>query len=201
MKYLFPGILILATMSCSSPTGFSYPETRKEPVTDTYHGTEVADPYRWLEDDRSEETEAWVKAQNEVTFSYLDHIPFRDELRERMTRLWNYPRMSAPDREGDLYFYSYNSGLQNQSIIYLKEDLESEGKVFLDPNKLSEDGTVALSTYSVSRDQKYFAYGISRGGSDWQEFFIREIASGRDLDDDLRGIKFSGISGYKDGVF
>ncbi len=201
MKYLFPGILILVVMSCSSPTGFSYPETVKKPVTDTYHGTEIADPYRWLEDDRSEETEAWVKAQNEVTFSYLESIPFRNELRERMTRLWNYPRMSAPDKEGDLFFYSYNSGLQNQSMIFVKEDLESEGKVFLDPNKLSEDGTVALSTYSVSNDQKYFAYGISRGGSDWQEFFIREIASGRDLDDHLKWIKFSGISWLKDGFF
>ncbi len=201
MKYLIPGLMILVAMSCSDPSGFTYPETRKGTVADTYHGTEIADPYRWLEDDRSEETEAWVEAQNEVTFSHLESIPFRDQLRERMTTLWNYPKMGTPRKEGDLFFYSFNSGLQNQSVIHLTEDLNEEGKVFLDPNQLSEDGTVALSTYSVSNDQKYFGYGVSKGGSDWQEFFIRDIRTGKDLADHLKWIKFSGISWFRDGFF
>jgi prolyl oligopeptidase len=196
--YLF---LILITMGCSRKQAFVYPETRKGDVVDNYYGTDVPDPYRWLEDDRSEETAAWVKAQNEVTFSYLDQIPFREDLKERMTEIWNYPRMGTPFKEGNFYFYSYNSGLQNQDILYRKNSLEGEGEIFLDPNQLSEDGTVALSAYGVSHDQKYFAYGISRGGSDWKEFFVRDMESGLDLDDHLQWIKFSGIAWYGNGFF
>ena len=168
---------------------------------DNYHGTEVADPYRWLEDDMSEETAAWVAAQNEVTFSYLKGIPFRDQVRERMTEMWNYPKMGLPFKEGDRYFYTYNSGLQNQDILYVKENLEEEGRVFLDPNSFSEDGTVALSAASVSNDHRFFAYGISRGGSDWQEFFVRDIGTGEDLKDHLQWIKFSGIAWMGNGFF
>jgi prolyl oligopeptidase len=149
----------------------------------------------------SEETAAWVKAQNEVTFAYLDAIPFRDALKERMTEIWNYPKMSTPFKEGDLYFYFYNTGLQNQDILYVKKNLEEQGEVFLDPNGFSEDGTVALSTLSVSNDQKYLAYGISKGGSDWQEFFVRDVETREDLSDHLNWIKFSGMSWYKDGFF
>ncbi len=188
-------------MACTQQGKFDYPTTRKDKVSDDYHGTTVADPYRWLEDDMSEETAAWVKAQNELTFSYLDKIPFREALKERMTEIWNYPKMGIPSKEGPYYFYSYNSGLQNQSIIYLKENLEDEGKVFLDPNSLSEDGTVALTNMAVSGDHRYMAYGISRGGSDWQEFFVRDIETGKDLDDHLKWIKFSDISWYRDGFF
>ncbi len=168
---------------------------------DNYHGTEVADPYRWLEDDMSEETAAWVAAQNEVTFSYLQGIPFRDQVRERMTEMWNYPKMGLPFKEGDRYFYTYNSGLQNQDILYVKENLEEEGSIFLDPNSFSEDGTVALSAASVSNDHRFFAYGISRGGSDWQEFFVRDIGTGEDLKDHLQWIKFSGIAWMGSGFF
>ncbi len=201
MKHLLFAILILFAMGCTQQESFTYPETAKVDVVDDYFGTEVADPYRWLEDDMSDETAAWVKAQNDVTFSYLEKISFRNALKDRMTEIWNYPKMGTPDKEGDYYFYSYNTGLQNQSIIYLKKDLAGEGKVFLDPNAFSEDGTVALSAFSVSNDTKYVAYGISRGGSDWQEFFIRDIDSGEDLDDHLEWIKFSGVAWFKDGFF
>jgi prolyl oligopeptidase len=201
MKNILSIILILAAMGCTQQATFTYPETAKGDVVDNYHGTEIADPYRWLEDDMSDETAAWVKAQNEVTFSYLESIPFRDALKERMTEIWNYPKMGTPFKEGDLYFYSYNTGLQNQSIIYMKKSLEEEGEVFLDPNGFSEDGTVALSGLSISNDQKYAAYGISKGGSDWREFFVKDIATGKDLDDHLEWIKFSGMSWFKDGFF
>jgi len=188
-------------MGCTQQATFIYPETAKGDVVDDYHGTEVPDPYRWLEDDMSDETAAWVKAQNEVTFSYLESIPFRDALKERMTGIWNYPKMGTPFKEGNLYFYSYNTGLQNQDIIYVKEDLEGEGSVFLDPNGFSDDGTVSLAAYSVSNDQKYMAYTISKGGSDWREFLIKNVETGMDLEDHLEWIKFSGISWYKDGFF
>ncbi len=188
-------------MGCTQQHSFIYPDTARGDVVDNYHGKEIADPYRWLEDDMSEKTAAWVKAQNEITFSYLESIPFRDAVKKRMTEIWNYPKMGTPDKEGDYYFYSYNSGLQNQSIIFMKRNLDSEGEVFLDPNTFSDDGTVALSAFNVSNDSKYVAYGISRGGSDWREFFVRDIESGTDLDDHLKLIKSSGASWYKDGFF
>ncbi len=188
-------------MGCTQQASFIYPETAKGDVVDDYHGTEVPDPYRWLEDDMSEETAAWVKAQNEVTFAYLESIPFRDALKDRMTKIWNYPKMGTPFKEGDLYFYSYNTGLQNQSIVYMKKSLEEEGEVFLDPNGFSEDGTVALAGLSFSNNHKYAAYGISKGGSDWREFFVKEVATGNDLDDHIEWIKNSGVSWYKNGFF
>lgn len=188
-------------MSCTQQQSFTYPETAKGDVVDDYHGTEIPDPYRWLEDDMSDETAAWVKAQNEVTYAYLETIPFRDALKERMTQIWNYPKMGTPFKEGESFFYSYNTGLQNQSIIFKKKTLEEEGEVFLDPNGFSDDGTVALAGLSFSNDNKYAAYGISRGGSDWREFFIKDIETGMDLEDHLEWIKFSGMSWYKDGFF
>ncbi len=178
-----------------------YPETVKGETVDNYFGTDVPDPYRWLEDDRSAETEAWVIEQNKVTFGYLDQIPFRAALKERLTEIWNYPKMEAPSKQSGLYFYGYNTGLQNQSVIFMKKELDAEGEVFLDPNLFSEDGTVALSSFSVSNDAKYAGYGIARAGSDWNEFFIRDIETGKDLDDHLQWIKFSGMSWYKNGFY
>jgi len=172
MKNLLSIILILIAMGCTQQASFIYPETAKGDVVEDYHGTEVPDPYRWLEDDMSDETAAWVKAQNEVTFAYLESIPFRDALKERMTEIWNYPKMGTPFKEGDLYFYSYNTGLQNQNIIYMKKNLEEEGEIFLDPNGFSEDGTVALAGLSFSNDHMYAGYGISKGVSDWRVFFV-----------------------------
>jgi len=201
MRKVLTLILVVSAMSCTQKKAFEYPETAKVDTVDVYFGTEVPDPYRWLEDDMSPETEAWVKAQNEVTFSYLEEIPFRNDLKERMTEIWNYPKMGVPSREGDYFFYSYNTGLQNQDVIFVKEELDGEGKVFLDPNTFSDDGTVALSGFSVSNNTKYVAYGISRKGSDWREFFVKEVESGKELDDHLRWIKSSGIAWYGDGFF
>jgi prolyl oligopeptidase len=193
-------LLAFIMISCKQ-NKMNYPETRKTDVVEDYHGTSVPDPYRWLEDDMSEETAEWVKAQNEVTFGYLDQIPYRDKIRDRLEKLWNYERKGTPYMEGDYYFYSYNNGLQNQDVIYITRDMRDEGEIFLDPNKLSEDGTVALSNFSVSKDTKYVGYGIARAGSDWNEFFVKEVESGKKLDDHLKWIKFSNLSWYKDGFF
>jgi prolyl oligopeptidase len=201
MKNLLLITLIVSVMGCKQQQTFHYPETPKGDVVDNYHGTEVPDPYRWLEDDTSEETAAWVKAENEVTFAYLESIPFRDALKQRMTEMWNYPKMGTPFKEGDLYFYSYNTGLQNQSVVYKLKNLDEEGEVFLDPNNFSKDGTVALAGLSFSKDHQYAAYGISKGGSDWREFFVREVSTGKDLSDHIEWIKNSGVSWYKNGFF
>ncbi len=172
----------------------NYPATRKGEQVDNYHGTKVADPYRWLENPDSEETEAWVKAQNKVTFNYLEQIPARDDIKKRLTKLWDYEKYGVPYQEGDRYFYFKNDGLQNQSVLYTLKNLDDKPTVLLNPNKLSEDGTVALSGISVSDDGKYLAYGISIAGSDWQEWKVRNIETGEDLEDNLKWIKFSGAS-------
>ncbi len=199
-KLLLPILVVFFMISCKQ-NKIEYPETRKDDVVDVYHGTEVPDPYRWLEDDMSKETAEWVRAQNAVTFNYLDQIPFRDKIRNRLEELWNYERMGVPDKEGDYYFYSYNDGLQDQNVVYITKDVKEKGEVFLDPNKFSDEGTIALTNFSVSHDGKYAGYGISRAGSDWNEFFVKEIESMKQLDDHLKWIKFSSISWYKDGFF
>ncbi|HKK10056.1 MAG TPA: hypothetical protein VJ939_04425, partial [Bacteroidales bacterium] len=204
MKKLNLLIILLALImaqACNNPQTIKYPDTKKVDQVDEYFGTKVEDPYRWLENDTTKETKAWVKAQNEVTFDYLNKIPFREKVEKRLTKIWDYPKESAPFKEGGHYFVYKNSGLQNQSVIYIKEDLEDEGKVFINPNTLSEDGTVSLTNFEVSDDGKYAAYGISRGGSDWREFYVRDVATGEDLDDHIMWAKFSGISWYKDGFF
>ncbi|MGB3641775.1 MAG: prolyl oligopeptidase family serine peptidase [Rivularia sp. (in: cyanobacteria)] len=173
---------------------FNYPATRKGEQVDNYHGTEVADYYRWLENPDSTETEAWVKAQNKVTFNFLEQIPARDDIKKRLTKLWDYEKYGVPYQEGDRYFYFKNDGLQNQSVLYTLKNLDDKPTVLLNPNKLSEDGTVALSGISVSEDGKYLAYGISVAGSDWQEWKVRNIETGEDLEDNLKWIKFSGAS-------
>jgi prolyl oligopeptidase len=178
---------------------FEYPETKKVEQIDDYHGTRVADPYRWLEDDNSEETLAWVKAQNAVTFRYLEGLPQREPLRARLTELWNYPRYGAPFHKGGRYFFFKNDGLQNQSVLYKQESLEAAPEVLLDPNQLSEKGTAALSTLALSEDGGHLAYGVATAGSDWQEFRVRDVATARDLPDHLRFIKFSGASWTHDG--
>ncbi|MEE4198842.1 MAG: prolyl oligopeptidase family serine peptidase [Bacteroidales bacterium] len=178
-----------------------YPETRKTDQADEYFGTRVEDPYRWLEDDRSEETEQWVKAQNKVTFDYLDQIPFRDKIKDRLTELWDYETMGAPYKKGGKYFYFKNDGLQNQSVLYMQKSLEDEPEVLIDPNTFSEDGTIALSGIAISRDARYIAYQLSEGGSDWNEIHVRNIETGKDLDDQIPWVKFSDIAWYKDGFF
>lgn len=197
------GILII--ISCNQNPKMTYPETKKTDSVDTYFGTQVPDPYRWLEDDNSEETKAWVEAQNEVTFAYLEKILFRDKIRDkirdRLETLWNYPKMSSLSKKGKYYFYFKNDGLQNQSVLYYTGDPDVEGKVLLDPNKLSDDGTVALGTSSLSKDSRYLAYSVARGGSDWNEIYVLNVETGETLEDHIEWVKFSGISWYKDGFF
>lgn len=178
-----------------------YPETKKGDVQDEYFGTIVKDPYRWLEDDNSAETAEWVKSQNELTFAYLETIPYRASMKQRLTKIWDFPKVSAPSKRAGKYFFYQNDGLQNQSVLFYKNDLDGEEIELLDPNTISEDGTVSLSAVSVSDDGKLLGYAISRAGSDWQEIFVRDIETGKDLDDHLEWVKFSGISWYENGFF
>ncbi|MEH2043301.1 prolyl oligopeptidase family serine peptidase [Nostoc sp.] len=177
-----------------SSENLTYPTSHKSNQADNYHGTLVADPYRWLEDPDSEETRTWIEAQNQVTFGYLSEIPAREKIKQRLTKLWDYEKYGIPFKEGDRYFYFKNDGLQNQSVFYTLKTLDDQPKVLLDPNKLSEDGTVALSGLSISEDGKLLAYGLSSSGSDWQEWKVRDVETGEDLQDHLKWIKFSGAS-------
>ncbi|PRY95796.1 prolyl oligopeptidase family protein [Marinilabilia salmonicolor] len=196
-RILIVSLLAMATLfSCKDkgPDTPEYPETKKVDTVDVYYGTEVPDPYRWLEDDQSEETKDWVQRQVKVTNKYLSEIPFRDRLKERLTEVWNYEKQGTPVRKGKYWFFMRNNGLQNQYVVYVKEGEDGEERVLLDPNKLSDDGTVALSDYAVSEDGTYMAYSISRGGSDWREIYVLDVATGEQLDDHLEWVKFSGIS-------
>ncbi len=191
-----------AQPSAAQPQGsasFSYPQAERLDHVDTYHGIEVADPYRWLEDIDSAQTQAWVAAQNEVTFGYLETIGAREALRKRLTALWDYERWGVPRRRGEVYFVSRNDGLQNQSVLYTMKSPGDAPKVLLDPNTLSTDGTVALAGLWPSRDGKHLAYGVSEAGSDWQIWRVRDVASGADTADELRSIKFSEASWTPDG--
>ncbi len=175
-----------------------YPVTRTVDQVDDYHGVSVKDPYRWLEDANSADTKAWVEAENKVTFGYLEKLPGRDAIKKRLTKLWNYEKFSMPSKQGGRYFWSKNDGLQNQYVLYVAEGLDKEPRVLLDPNKLSKDGTVALSGTSVSEDGKYLAYAISEAGSDWQVWHVRDIDTGKDLPDLIRWCKFTGATWTKD---
>ncbi|MCC3585538.1 prolyl oligopeptidase family serine peptidase [Microcoleus sp. PH2017_30_WIL_O_A] len=177
----------------------SYPTTRKAEQTDDYHGVQVSDPYRWLEDPDSEETQAWVEAQNAVTFGYLSQIPAREKIKQRLTKLWDYEKYGIPFKQGDRYFYYKNDGLQNQSVLYTLTSLDGEPKVLIDPNTLSEDGTVALGGIALSEDGQLMAYGLSISGSDWQEWKVRDVETGEDLSDHLKWLKFSGAAWTHDG--
>ena len=179
---------------------WKYPAARKSDQVDDYHGMQVADPYRWLEDPDSEETRAWVKSQQDLTAKYFAEIPERARIQERLTELWNFERFGLPAERGGKYFYDRNDGLQNQSVIYVADTLNGDPRELLDPNKLSEDGTVALSGTALSDDGKSLAYGLASSGSDWQEWKIRNVASGADLEDHLKWIKFSGASWTPDGA-
>jgi len=176
-----------------------YPPARKSNQVDDYHGVKVADPYRWLEDLDSAETRQWVEAENKLTFAFLNAIPQREAIRERLTRLWNFEKYGVPFKEGNRYFYTRNSGLQNQYVLYTVNTLDAEPRLILDPNTLSADGTVAVSGMQVSPDGKLLAYSLSASGSDWQEWKVRDVETSKDLSDDLKWVKFSGASWTRDG--
>jgi len=179
-----------------------YPAARKSDQTDDYHGVKVADPYRWLEDLDSAETRTWVEAENQLAFGYLKEIPAVEKIKERLTKLWNYERFGVPFKEGNRYFYTRNTGLQNQGVLYSVASLADEPKLLLDPNTLSTDGTVALSGLSISHDGRFMAYSLSASGSDWQEWKVRDIETGKDTSDDLKWVKFSGAAWLgSDGFF
>jgi prolyl oligopeptidase len=185
--------------ACPVGSALTYPVTAKIGQIDDYHGTRVADPYRWLEDANSAETKQWVDAENAVTQAWLGQIPQREAIRQRLTKLWNYERYSVPSKEGGRYFYSRNDGLQNQSVLYTMKNLNDTPRMLLDPNTLAADGTVALSGVEVSPDGKLLAYGTAASGSDWNEWRVRDIETGKDLDDHIKWVKFSATAWTKDG--
>ena len=200
MRHRFFAVLFVFVLTLTAVAQkVQVPKTKKVDHMDEYFGTKVADPYRWLEDDNSVETKAWVEEENKATFDYLNTIPERKWIQNRLTTLWNYERYGTPNKEGKYYFYTKNNGLQNQSVLYVSESLSAEPRMLLDPNTLSTDGTVALNGTSHSRDGKLLAYGVSASGSDWQEWYVRDVVTGKDLVDHLKWIKFSGASFNADG--
>ena len=183
-KILYTAFAAMLLAGCSQ--SFNYPQAMKDKTVDEYFGVQVADPYRPLEDDNAPETLEWVEQENALTRSYLDKIPFRGRLQKRLGEVWNYERISAPVKHHDKYWYTRNDGLQNQSVLYVTDEPGTPGKVVLDPNTLSEDGTVAFTGSSLSKDGKYLAYTISRSGSDWTEIYVLDLESGALLDDHIR---------------
>ncbi len=199
MRTLLP-FLALATASLSAAPAWNYPEAEKGNVVDNYFGTAVADPYRWMEELDLPQTKEWVKAENTLTFDFLEKLPERQIFHERLTKLWNYPRYGLPSKEGGQYFFTKNDGLQNQAVLYVQPSLDAAPRVLLDPNTLGTDGTVALSATDVSPDGQWLAYGTATAGSDWNEFRVRSVATGKDTEDYLKWIKFSSVSWTKDNA-
>lgn len=200
-KLLMLFLLMLFAFTSTHSQQIEYPFTKKVDQIDDYHGTKISDPYRWLEDNNSKETAEWVEAQNKVTQEYLSKIPFREALKNKLTELWNYERYSTPSKHGDYYTFSKNDGLQEQSVIYLQEGLNGTPEVLLDPNKLSNDGSISLGGLAYSNDDKYLCYGISRGGSDWREFYVMDVRTKQLTKDEIKWSKFSGTAWYKDGFY
>lgn len=199
-----PYLLLFALFACADKTSepFQYPETRKdETVVDNYFGTKVTDPYRWLEDDNSEETADWVKRQNELSLSYLHGLPYRTEIKNRLEELVDYERYGTPFKKGGKFFFYKNDGMQDQSVLYMQLSLDAEPITLIDPNKLSDDGTVALGMVSVSKNGKYLAYQYSSSGSDWSKIKIKALDPEEDLEEVLSWVKFSGISWKGSGFF
>ncbi len=205
IRHLPAGLAILLVVLCTTAGAAAaqqtptYPATRKDSVVDDYFGTKVADPYRWLEDQNSPEVARWVEAENAVTYRYLDQIPLREAFRKRLTALWNTPSIGMPTRVAGRLFYRMNSGLQNQSVLYDQADVRGTPTTLIDPNALSADGSVDLASYAPSPDGRYLAYGLSVGGSDWEELHVRVLATGRDLADTVHWVKYSGVSWTRDG--
>ncbi|MFM7749125.1 MAG: S9 family peptidase, partial [Opitutaceae bacterium] len=199
---VIPAVLLMSLCSSSatlSAAPWAYPPSKVGPVVDDYHGTRVADPYRWLEELDSPETAAWVAAQNRLTQGFLGSLPGVAAFRERLTKLWNYPRAGVPFREGGRTFFSRNSGLQNQSVLFVQDRAGSAPRVLIDPNTLAADGTVALTSVNVSRDGRLLAYGTAAAGSDWNEIRVRSVDDGRDSADHVKWVKFSALGWTRDG--
>lgn len=205
LRHLSIAAVILSLAACKHPQPMqekiNYPLTHKVEQTDTYFEVKVDDPYRWLENDTSAETASWVAAQNQLTESYLAKIPFRNKIKSRIEKVWDFPKMSVPFKKGNWLFYEKNSGLQNQNVLYVQEGMNGTPRVLLDPNTLTADGTAALSNYSPSADGKYLGYSISKAGSDWEDLYVLDVATGKQLSDKIEWVKFSGISWQGDGFY
>ena len=200
-RFAFAAALFVSVLSLfAADSRFNYPKPQKSNQSDNYFGTKVADPYRGLENADSPPTKKWIEAENKLTYDYLATIPERQKIEHRLTALWDYEKFSVPFREGGRYFFGKNTGLQNQSVIYIASALPGEPRALIDPNTLSQDGTIALGGYAVPDDGKLFAYGLANAGSDWQEWKVRDIESGKDLDDNLKWVKFSSASWSHDGA-
>ena len=194
--------LMLATTAAMAQTvPLTYPNTRKSDHVDTYHGTAIADPYRWLEDDRSAETAEWVKAENKVTFDYLAQIPYRKQLQDRIEKVFNYPKYSAPSRKGDWFYFSKNDGLQNQSVLYRQKGLDGTPELVIDPNKLSADGTTRMTAFALSKNGDYAVVGTSKGGSDWYDYRVMKLADKSYLPETIEWVKVSGTAWQGDGFY
>ena len=194
--FFLASLLLSMTTILAAEEHLTYPKTKRIDHTDDYHGVQVADPYRWLEEDvrKAPAVAEWVAGQNELTFAYLKAIPQRESIHKRLTELWNYERYSAPFKAGGRYFYTKNDGLQNQSVLYTMDSLDGEPRLLIDPNKWSKDGTVALSGLEVSDDGKYLAYGVAEAGSDWNTWHVMDVATGKILADEVKWVKYSGAS-------
>ena len=195
------GLALAALSGAVAAQGLSYPTTQPVDHVDTYHGTKVPDPYRWLEDDTSADTAAWVEAQNKVTFAYLDKIPYRAALTKRLNALYDYAKFGSPSRKGDYYFFSKNDGLQNQSVLYIQKGLTGTPEVLIDPNTWSADGTMRLAGFAPSKDAKLAVYGVSRSGSDWQEYNVMDLSTRRVLSDKVEWVKVSSIAWRGNGFY
>jgi prolyl oligopeptidase len=207
MKKLVYSFLIIATIACNKKmdrkeiTTKPYPETQKDSTIDDYFGTTISDPYRWLENDTAPDVINWVKQENEVTNDYLAQIPFREKIKTRLTEIWNYPKYSSPFKKGDWYYFFKNDGLQNQSVMYRQKGLDGEAEVFLDPNKLSADGTVSLASITFSKDYQYCAVGVAQSGSDWNEIFVMNVGTKEKMTDKIEWVKFSGATWKGNGFY
>ena len=200
--FTFAIVTIIMISACNKkPARFDYPPTAKADTVDIYFGTEVPDPYRWLEDDNSEATKEWVNSQNALTKAYLEQIPFRDAIKERLTKVWDYATQSVPKQKGNKLFYYRHDGKQNHAVLYVKSLADSLERVLIDPNLFSGDGTTSLAEASVSPDGRYVAYAVSKGGSDWREVFVRDVETSIDLADHLSWVKFSSLSWDADGFY
>jgi prolyl oligopeptidase len=207
-KYILPALLF-ATFACNQTqktnqiklNRLPYPTTKIATQTDDYFGTQIVDPYRWLENDTATDVIQWVKEENEVTQNYLGQIPYRNQIKNRLTEIWDYPKYSSPFKEGDWYYFFKNEGLQNQSILYRQKGLSGEPEVFLDPNQLSEDGTASLGSFTFSKDHQYCAVGVAQSGSDWNEIFVMDVSSKQKLTDKIEWVKFSGATWKGNGFY
>ena len=198
---LFTCVLVIIIIHQTIPEKIKYPETQKHPVKDKYFDTTIVDPYRWLEDDYSKNTKSWVQKQNSLTNRYLRKIPFRRKIEKRLKEIWDYPITSLPFKKGNKYYHYKNDGLQNQSVLYVQNELHGSSNVLINPNKFSNDGSISLGGIYFSKDQRYLGYSVNISGSDWREFYIMNLESGELLRDHLEWIKFSGMSWHGNGFY